>query len=133
MTGLVLAVDLSGFSSSSPSVSGADSASREVSKLSLTVIAAMVDWYPYPTRGYHVLGYGGLASIRIEQSAAFGIASQDDSTGGAFGAGAGWETFTSDQWSLGFLVRGHVATTDTKTSGSVSSAGAEVLVGFTHH
>lgn len=86
----------------------------------LANVGAMADWYLDPRKGLHFQGGVGVASVTHSVKEAFDGSPKRDPTarysGLGFMLGAGYETFVSDNWSIGGLLRidlGNQLTSDT--------------------
>ena len=77
--------------------------------IGFSLIGPFIDWYPDEEGGFHVFGTLALA----------GASSRDDDweAGGlAFGAGAGYDWWIADEWSIGLLGKIVLAGLEDKTS-----------------
>ena len=79
----------------------------------LANVGVMGDWYIDPRKGLHVQGGVGIASVTHAVASAFdGTVKKDDTaryTGLGLHLGVGYESFVSDDWSIGGLLRIDVA------------------------
>ncbi len=109
----------------------------EVTQLAL--FSPLVDVYPWPTRGLHIQGGVGFATLVMGQ--AFPKSGQDARAHTAVGPGimlgVGNEWFVADEWSLGLLGRMLYAWTDGTDPENVSwqhhTFAPALLVTLTYH
>lgn len=76
--------------------------------LTLVHLGAMADWYTDPKKGLHVQGGIGIARVSHTVVRPSGATGQDQAatyTGLGLHLGLGYDTFISDEWSLGGLLR----------------------------
>ena len=119
---------------SSPTISYAGQSAEEGS-VSLSLFAPFIDWYPNETQGFHVQGAAGLAYVSYDSK---GGGSSVSGTGLGFMAGAGYEVWVGDQWSLGAMFRLQYATPSIKADGMTTSLDTNsvipaLLLGATYH
>jgi hypothetical protein len=100
---------------------GVPSADKTSASVTLSMIGPFVDWYFWPTDGWHAEAAPCFASLTVNR--------QNDpktfASGSGFGfvVGGGYEWWIGEQWSLGVLARVQVAFPsvtgeDTNTYGS---------------
>lgn len=109
--------------------------SADAGSASLTLFAPFIDWYPNETQGFHVQGAAGLAYASYDSK---GGGKSVSGTGLGFMAGAGYEIWVADQWSLGAMFRLQYATPSIKADGMTTSVDTNsvipaLLLGATYH
>jgi hypothetical protein len=73
---------------------------------SLAFLGVLIDYYPDPRGGFHVLGGVGLASLGFERNAEDALPPEPwEGGGGGLVLGVGYDAWIADQWSLGGVVR----------------------------
>jgi hypothetical protein len=94
-----------------PRLSGdATAALGEVTEYSLVTVPVFLNYYFDATRGLHVQGYVGVAGATAQT----GMAIPVEASGFTVAAGAGYEFWIANQWSLGGFAR--FAYTETSTA-----------------
>ena len=119
---------------SSPTISYAGQ-SADAGSASLSLFAPFIDWYPSDTQGFHVQGAAGLAYVSYDSK---GGGKGVSGTGLGFMAGAGYEIWVAEQWSLGAMFRLQYATPSIKADGMTTSLDTNsvipaLLLGATYH
>jgi hypothetical protein len=107
-------------------------------------VALLVDYYTNPKKGFHLQGMIGQGNLQVDKLTvgpivAGGVTQTvpiDQLTGVAGALGIGLETFVSDEWSLGGLLRLDMASlsggsSPTKTTATVVTP--SLRMSFTYH
>lgn len=103
--GLALAGELSAQAVDSLNTTPGRGSPLSARSTSTSALLGMVDWYPWPRRGLHLLGGAGVASISVELASDPDGADPRTRAGVAWAFGAGVERFVSERWSLGVIAR----------------------------
>jgi opacity protein-like surface antigen len=97
--------------------SGGQSQTLSSSRLDMSLLGPFVQYYFDPTSGPHVQALVAVAEESFGFDDSTGSVETQQSSGFGFGAGAGWDFWVGDQWSLGLELRIlHTRVKDTSTS-----------------
>jgi opacity protein-like surface antigen len=102
--------------------------------LIMAATALFANYYLDPTQGLFFQGLAGFAVVDFVTAG--GQSSGDDPTGFVFGAGAGYDFWIGDEWSVGPLARVVYAPTSSESGGVTSKFNylfPSIGVGFTLH
>jgi len=129
--GLVVGGFVMGTSAASPSVSanGQTVGTASGASLGLGNFGPYIDYYPNPRGGFHVIGTLAFANLNVSNGNG---TQQNVASGGAIGAGAGYDFWVADEWSLGVLARLTYAGLKDSNSDSESTVAAALLFSVTY-
>lgn len=131
--GLAIACNLSMRAIGSPDVKfeKASPQARTYDQFTVSNIGVMADWYTDPKKGLHIQGGAGIAQITHSVPSIGrpqGSASDEDAryTGLGLHLGVGYETFVSEEWSVGGLLRVDTASVDSESSNAVTAPNTSI-------
>ena len=131
--GLAIACNLSMRAIGSPDVKfeKASPQARTYDQFTVSNIGVMADWYTDPKKGLHIQGGAGIAQVTHSVPSIGrpqGSASNEDAryTGLGLHLGVGYETFVSEEWSVGGLLRVDTASVDSESSSAVTAPNTSI-------
>ncbi len=103
--GLVIAGELSARGVDGPTTTPGRGSPLAARATSTSSMLGVVDWYPWPRRGVHLLGGAGLGTVSVELARDADDREPRARAGAAWMFGAGVERWVSERWSLGAVAR----------------------------
>jgi opacity protein-like surface antigen len=132
--GLVIGGTILWASTKDPTVKAGGAEGTADGTLIMAATALFANYYLDPTQGLFFQGLAGFAVVDFVTAG--GQSSGDDPTGFVFGAGAGYDFWIGDEWSVGPLARVVYAPTSSESGGVTSKFNylfPSIGVGFTLH